>query len=49
MVRIAGFHPVDPGSSPGMGIRSYGVRVSTQDFESCDLGSIPSMTFIIYW
>ena len=23
MVRIAGFHPADPGSSPGVGIRSY--------------------------
>ncbi len=23
MVRIAGFHPADPGSSPGVGIRHY--------------------------
>ena len=74
MVRIPGFHPGDPGSSPGMGISmdtqvwskgydssSYasrfegsnpssciwfrGVMVSTQDFESCDPGSIPGETF----
>jgi hypothetical protein len=26
-------------------VRSYGVEVSTQDFESCDLGSNPGKTF----
>ena len=44
MVMIAGFHPADPGSSPGMRIWFCGVMVSTLDFESNDPGSNPGRT-----
>ena len=36
MVRIAGFHPADPGSSPGVG--NYGVV--SERFKEIDLKSI---------
>ena len=45
MVRICGFHPHDPGSIPGNGIQSYGVMVSTSDFESDNPGSNPGRTY----
>ena len=32
MVRIAGFHPADPGSSPGVGTASMAQLDSASDF-----------------
>ena len=59
MVRIAGFHPADPGSSPGVGIR-YRVRVVKEidlksiglcprRFEPCRCRFIYLILIIDYW
>ena len=42
MVRIAGFHPADPGSSPGMGIAFLAQLVERKTFNLVVVGSSPT-------
>ena len=46
MVRIAGFHPADPGSSPGVGIARLAQLVERRTFNPVVVGSSPTMGMI---